>query len=389
MKIGILNTILLLFSICLFIATLYEPLRDALYLLPAFAFIPFFAADKSHLKYTYFSYFYTFIIFYGVLIAYLLVRVILIHDLNYRFFPNAVFILSPLLFLFFLIPFFNQRKIRRYVKLAFILTLVIFAVQQFKNFLPVISDFSLLKQAILSSTIETENQLAFSLGLFLFYFLTEKYPKRYIIVCLIIFVLSFKRIALGSFVLSYLLFILFGMLKTNVQQRRYLFVLLAVVANFIYLEITFLIVDGALDDLVKEYTNFSTNRFLLGRQVYYQVVLDKVGTISWSGLGLGKIDNILFSTFNGPQNLHSDILKNYLEFGVVLFTLWLIVLYLKGSFSREGLAITIYFNVLMFTDNVFIYFDFMFFFYFFILIYRSKMESKREEQGQGTPAFYN
>jgi hypothetical protein len=374
MKIGIFHIFLFIFLLCLVLETLFEPLRYLKYTLPFITLTTYFFINNAKLNYRYFSYFKTFLIFYFFLAVYLLIKALILNEFQDRFFANAGFILFPLLFIFFLSPFYRERNIKTYVKIAFAVNVFIFFLLEIGNLQLVFSNLGLLKAAIISSKINTENQLAYGLGLFLFYFLFEKYPKRYIIICAILFVLSFKRITMGAFLVSFLYyFLVTKIFNIRPENNKYRLIIAGLVVNLLFIQLLFSMANGDFNSLIKQFTNLSTNDFFKGRQYLYRIIFDKVGNISWDGIGLGQTDYILRIAFKGyPKPLHSDILKNYLEFGAPMFVLWIILLFYKTSFSNKATAILIYFNVLMLTDNVFIYFDFMVYFYFFILVYISQ-----------------
>ena len=380
MKVGIFSVFLFLFLVCRALESLYEPLRYLKYVLPLLAFSLYFFIDKAKLNYNYFSYLNSFLIFYLFVILFLFFKMLFFDTFQVRFIPNAGLMLMPLLFIFFLSPFFREKNIKEYIKLAFFFNVFLFLYLVSANIFLIFSDLKLLEEAAISSNISTENALAYTFGLFLFYFITEKYPKGYIITCAIIFVLSFKRIAIAAFIISYIYYFLStNVFKLNIKKYRHVFILLGVTANLLFIKLVFLIVNGDLEKMIIEYTHLSTNNFVKGRQNFYKIVVEKVGSISWSGIGLGKVDEILTDYFGKKWNLHSDILNNYFQFGAILFCIWLLLLFYKTSFSHKSLAILIYFNIQMFTDNVFIYFDFMFYFYFFVLIYISQTFYQKDE----------
>ena len=381
MKIGVFHVFLFLFSVCLISETLLEPyfslstqpVRYLKYTLPFAAFFIYFFIDKAKVNYKYFSYLGTFLVFYLFLIIYLLASVLINKEFQSRFIPNASFILLPLLLIFLLSPFFKAEQIREYVKFTFFVNVLIFLLREWGTLFFILSNLGGLKQAFLSSEIKTENQIAYTMGLFLFYFIVEKYPKKYIIACAIVFILSFKRIAIGAFLISLIYYLLSErFMKFRAHKFKYTFIVLGVIANLLFIQLVFIVVNGSLDRAIEGYTHFSTNHFLMGRQKIYGSVINEIGYLSWSGLGLGRVDGILYSVFHENKPLHSDILKNYFEFGVVLFIAWVVLLFHKTSFSNKSFGTLVYFNIMMFTDNVFIYFDFMFYFYFFILIYLSQ-----------------
>jgi predicted membrane protein len=86
------------------------------------------------------------------------------------------------------------------------------------------------------------------------------------------------------------------------------------------------------------------------------------------GDGIGFVTKTISDIVGMNYNFHSDILKNFLEFGPVVFCLWVYFLYKINARNLKTLLYVIYTNVLFITDNVFIYFDVFFLFYFFITI---------------------
>ena len=370
MKIGIFSFFLFLFLACKILESLYEPLRYLKYALPFLAFVLYFFVDSAKLDYNYFSYLNTFFIFYLLVVVYLLIKVLSLGEFQERFIPNASFILLPLLFIYSISPFFKEKNIKEYVKVIFFVSIFIFIWLDGENVFLVVTNLGLLKEAVLSSTIITECALAYAMGLFLFYFITEKYPKKYIIASAVMFVLCYKRIAIGGFIIAYLCYYLStNIFKIWIEKYKMIFVLIGVGANLAFIKLVSLIVNGDLDKIIYQYTGISANHLLMGRKTLYSIPMDHVGGMSWSGIGLGKVDMLLLEAFGEKHPLHSDILNNYLEFGVILFIIWLVLLFYKTSFSNKAFSLLIYFNIMMFTDNVFIYFDFMFYFYLFILIY--------------------
>ncbi len=373
MKIGVVQIFIFLLLTFILLENFYEPLRYLKYILTFILLFLYFFIKKAPIKSVYSSYLLTFFIFYLLIIFYLFIKVLIFDEYSNRFLANTALILFPLISIIMLVPFFKEEDIGGYVRIAFYFAAVVFVFLVSKNLFVIILDFSKFKKAVFSSEIVTENQLAFIFGLFLFYFIVEKKSKMHIILCAIMFVVSFKRIAIVAFAVSFVLYYLStSVFKFRAEKNKLLITLLALLINFLFIQIVFVIVSGGLDIQIEKYTNLSANQFLMGRQNFYKTVLDVTGNISWGGVGLGSVDQILFEKFKQPWNLHSDILKNYFQFGVIIFFLWIALLYLKTSFSNKSLSLLIYFNVLMLTDNIFIYFDFMFFFYLFVLIYLSQ-----------------
>jgi hypothetical protein len=150
----------------------------------------------------------------------------------------------------------------------------------------------------------------------------------------------------------------------------------ALFINFLFIQVAIVIVDGVYDQYVYEKTGFSLDRLLMGRKTFYSLALDNLGDFSWFGGGIGKIDDIIKDFYGIPINLHSEVLRNYLEFGVILFVLWIVIIFYQATFSIKSTIFLCYLNILLLTDNVFIYFEIMFSFYFFIQLFISEMPSK-------------
>jgi hypothetical protein len=338
-------------------------------MLPLIPLALFFRSQKLPIDKTIFWYYYTFIIFYSVVILYLLILNLTNKDLSGRFFPNAIFILSPLLFTAFILPYFNADKLHKYVRAVLFINIGIFFYEEGSDFFAVVKNLQLLKSAIISSEFPTENNLAYVFGFLVIYLFIEKYPRWYQILAFIFFVLCFKRIVIAAVFASCMAYIVMSLFRIRITRYRKFLTLLGVAVNLLFIKFTHLIVTGEFDAFVFEKTGFSTDRFTMGRKTFYSEAYEEAGTISWSGLGLGKMDDILYNFYGIPINLHSEVLKNYFEFGVIIFVVWLCLIFYKNLFSNKAAVIFLYFNILILTDNVFIYFEIMFYFYFFILIF--------------------
>ena len=176
MKVNGFFLFLIIFLATLVLASIFYPLRYIKYLLP-FLPLPFYfnskktAVDRSVLKY-----YYSFIIFYGCAILFLLIQNLFFTSLSERFLPNAIFILSPLLFLTLILPYFHSEKIHEYVRLLFVVNIFIFFYEEGTDLVSVLTNPGNLKTALISSEFPTESNLAYPFGFFLIYFFVEKYP---------------------------------------------------------------------------------------------------------------------------------------------------------------------------------------------------------------------
>ncbi len=370
---------LLLFLTSLLVASIFPPLRYIKYFLPLFP-LPFYFLTSGIVDRSIFRYYYTFIIFYSIVILFLLIENLIFSDLSQRFLPNAIFILSPLLFISFILPYFRPEKLRSYIKLILFFNIVVFFYEEGADLLSVLTNLTILQTAIITSEIPTESNLAYLFGFLVIYFYLDKYPLRYKVIAFVFFVLCFKRIVIAAALVSCGCYFLMRMLHFKMPRYRKITTVLGIAANLLFVKFTQLLVNGRFDALVYEKTGFSTDRFLMGRKTFYEEAYEKAGTFNWTGLGLGRMDDILFNLYGIPVNLHSEVLRTYFEFGAIIFVAWLFLLLYKNLFSLKAATILIYFNILILTDNVFIYFEVMFYFYFFILIFLHERSQQSKVQ---------
>ena len=133
--------------------------------------------------------------------------------------------------------------------------------------------------------------------------------------------------------------------------------------NLLFVILLIRIGSGHYDQLISISTGMSVDAVTMGRRVLYAQVLGFIQDISWLGIGLGKTTQILSSIGYELQNLHSDLLKYFLEFGPILFGVWIYGLYRLNTLSPRLITMLVYLNILFITDNVSIYFNVMFLFY--------------------------
>lgn len=370
MKINGFYLFLFLFLSTILLAIIYPPFRYFRYLLPVVPVVLFskykhpVTIDKAILKY-----YLTFLIFYTVLIVYLATTNIIFSEISQRFLPNALFVLSPLLFIIFILPFFDSKKTEQYVKFMFWYSIVIYAIEVRLNLSDIFSTLESIAKAHLPSEIATESELGFVFGFFVLYFIIQRSNKLYILLSVIFFILSFKRIVIAGVIVSILTYWLINFFKIDVSRNRIKLTIIVVVINVLVILSAQRLVSGEFDQFILEKTGLSTDAFLLGRKTFYTEVFERFGFFNWEGLGFGKVDDALYSFLGYPMNLHSELIKNYLEFGIIFFIIWLCMLGYNHLFSNKAAIFFIYFNILILTDNIFIYFHGMVYFYFFILIF--------------------
>lgn len=380
MKINGFLVFLIGFLLVVLLTNLYYPLRYIKYLMPLAAMPIYFSYSRIKLSSPSSKYYFSILIFYVIIFLFLGTNDYLFSSLSSRYIPNVVFVLSPLLFLIFIQPLFKYELTKKYVLVIFYFNILIFILTEGRDFVSLFSGSISFSNALLASEFPTESNLAYVFGILLLFFILERYPFGYKLAASILLILCFKRVVMGAFAISFGMYWLSDLLKFNPRKYRFFLATVGVLINLLFVSFTSLIVKGEYDNYIYDKTGVSTDRLLMGRKSLYTIAFDQVGDDGWIGKGIGKVDDAIYSVYNLPINLHSEILRNYLEFGIIIFTLWLFVIFYQNTFSIKSFSLFVYLNVLLLTDNVFIYFDIMFYFYFIILIFLHQQEKQIEAQ---------
>lgn len=224
---------------------------------------------------------------------------------------------------------------------------------------------------LLTSSIQTESSLSFYFALLSLYFIFEK-DKTKAVIAILFMILSFKRVAIIGFLAAIIVQFIFTSFKMNYHRRLYSVAL--TVFNFAYLWILLLLINGQFDEAISNTLGVSSNFLFMGRVDLYNTVLAKTGYVNWLGMGIGSISNILNRLVESGNsegilvNLHSDILKYYLEFGIFLFPVFLYKFIHYLAKNSLAFCMIVMLNIILLTDNVSIYFGFMVLFY--LIIYK-------------------
>ena len=207
----------------------------------------------------------------------------------------------------------------------------------------------------LSNPLELHS-LSFALGIFFIYFLTEPVSRKKVKILTTSFFifLAFKRIEIVALISCLAVFFL---KKTWTKSEAKGFFLLLFLIACIYAACIF---NGIFSKIIEHFNLETTGRV----EVYELVVSNIQHKASWLGLGLGWIIENLNSmerNWRGYSDLHCDILKFFLELGIIggliFWFLWLYVLpkfALSKIFSKHILLLVllILYNFILFlTDN--------------------------------------
>lgn len=352
----LINIIFVLLLVSSFFTSLESPFRYTKYLLiPIIIFVLIIYNKKIKINKVLFNNFvlYLFIFFINFII------ILFSNKLTARFFLETFLIVSPIITALLIIGYtkINKEKLINYCFFAYGISFFIYNI----NHILTGKVFFNLLNAIKYSTFSTESWLAFPFGLFsIFYIYRKKYS--YFFFSFLFFFLSFKRIALVSFIVSVLVYFLLNQLKNkkiSLNKVTSIFVLFYILA----LSFIFLFADGQFSKLIYKETGLSSNHLTQGRFVVYNNAIQEFSdTVLW-GSGLGSTSNYLSGIDKNIQLLHSDLLKIFLELGVLMFIVWSVSFLALNIKNRYSIPIITYISVLFVSDNVFIYFDTLFVFY--------------------------
>ncbi|MBI5482358.1 MAG: hypothetical protein HY906_26115 [Deltaproteobacteria bacterium] len=369
-----------LFGISLLLESIADELRYAKYLLAPAGFVLWaaLARKRVHRSRTYRPYVLRFLGLFLAMIGASLVVHLGGGTLSGRFFEEATFIVSPLIFVLFAFEFFDPADRARHARLMFFFVAASYIIQAGQGLIEVALHPWLLIEGLRTSNMPTETgYLAYVLGSFFLYFHFTG-ERRYSLVALVLTVFAFKRLEFVALVGVLLTKGLVEHSFRRLQRLRWTVPYLALAVNAAYLALVIALVSGALDELVGELTGTSANAVTMGRvSGAFGVVEGELGGfVVWWGKGLGTVTPILQHEGTTLLNLHSDVLKNFIEFGVPLFVVWLVLFY---RFHLRSLPITLlalHLNVLYMAENVFIYAGYSVVFYTLVIFLMADADEK-------------
>ncbi len=282
------------------------------------------------------------------------------NDYYLRFFAEAFFILSPafLVYLFFRLGYLV--KIDSIMNFYFLSYCISYVLSYGTYIFQILIHPTYLLQAFITSNIPTESTLCYLFGMFTLYYLHKK-DKTKTSIAFIFTIISFKRIAILALFLCVLFDLIFAAKKS--QKLIKLFKYLGILANMLYILVIYLFAHGAFDLLISNLTGVSANSFTKGRKILYESIFIHLKPDLILGTGLGKTSEFLEHFIIKVNLLHSDVLKVFLEFGLINFVLWLITLFKLNTKSKDMFVVFIFLNIIFLTDNSFIYFNVAFMFY--------------------------
>jgi len=357
--------VLFLISMTFTMIPYFRELRYIKYIVPFLS--PFFLLPRRSYFNLFDELYYKNMIMYFIIVVQSLFVVYISKPLYMNFFGETLFFTTPLLFTFFLFKYYNHNNKDFYIKFLFwgiVFTYAIHLLSPERGFTdPIfVNPINLFLKAEKTMGIASHGLY---MGYFMIYFALKK-NYRYFIYALFVSLLSSKRIAMGALLLVFVIYKLSGKKEWS-QMKKVTISVIMVLINLIIVYFLYHYTLGDYDDFIFLLTGTNAGDITTGRFWIYNMYMDK-HVFDWMGDGIGFVTKTISDIVGMNYNFHSDILKNFLEFGPVVFCLWVYFLYKINARNLKTLLYVIYTNVLFITDNVFIYFDVFFLFYFFITI---------------------
>lgn len=208
------------------------------------------------------------------------------------------------------------------------------------------------------------NDLSYAAGyVFLYYILFEKkwYQSsiKRLLFSILIIIVAAKRIGIVGLLMIVVFHYIFSMIKSQNIKRHVITLISWIVIIALYIFV-YLVVSGELFDFIEKISD-TPELFLMGRN-YYWAKLAEWCEFDISFIGYGRnASATLFTTdyaYMRVGNVHSDILKLYMESGFILFGIWLINFmrsFVKGIDKKFGYnAMYVFFIMNLYTFFVYI-----------------------------------
>jgi hypothetical protein len=259
---------------------------------------------------------------------------------------------GALIFSYYIVLNKRQSQINNIIQYLFFLYTIFYVVMLY--FGDAVISFNGIIDSFIVSNFSTESPFSLAFCLFTFYFFRKK-DKILFIIALLLTILSFKRIAIGGL---FLVILISGFYSTNQLKAKRSLISGFYIFSLGIIVITTLFTYGFFDEIIKRFTGLDADIVTMGRQTLYSKFIELDSISNYIGRGIGYIQIQVESDFEllgRAGHLHSDLLKNFIEFGSIFYIVWIIVLVKIHSPSHNAFLNLILFFILMTTDNVFVY----------------------------------
>lgn len=267
-----------------------------------------------------------------------------------RYSTEFLLIFPVLLMCVYIKKYVDHDQLDKYFGVLIIILFVIFIIAERNS---IIKLFSSLASFFLYSISDTETTYAPVYGVIAIYFFIRK-KYRYFAIAALLTIVASKRIVVAALFGA----LLGGYIVKRLKLKPSTVTFLAVVVNFIFVILLINLSQGVFNDDIRRLTGLSANHFFMGRVNVYSITLDKFEPFTLLGSGLGSTSYYLRTSLFAADTanlIHSDILKLFIETGMLLFTAYLFTLYNIAKRSPNSIFILLYINILYLTGNTMIF----------------------------------
>ena len=267
-----------------------------------------------------------------------------------RYLREFLLIFPVLLMCVYIRKYIHYDQLDKYFSVLIILLFLIFIVVERNS---IIKLFSSLSNFFLYSISDTETTYAAVYGVIAIYFFVRK-KYRYFIIATILTVIASKRIVVAALFGA----LIGGIILKRLKLKPTAVTILALVANLVFVWLLIGLSEGGFNSTIQKLTGLSANHLFMGRVEIYNVALDRFGTFSFFGSGLGSTSHYLRTSLFAADTanlIHSDILKLFVETGFFIFTAYFITLYSIAKYSPNSIFVILFINILYLTGNTLIF----------------------------------
>lgn len=267
-----------------------------------------------------------------------------------RYFKEIIFLTPGIITAIYCRKYIEPYIFEKYMKIFVVALMLLFGLSEFNTVINLLTNFRLF---LVSSVSDTESTYASVYGVIaLYFFVNKKY--KYFMISLILVLIGSKRMVLGGVLAS----VIVGTFINKIGFKSSTIIFFGLVTNTIVVIILTNISSYNWDFITNQYFGISSNQLLMGRLTTYEIVLNSLNNFSILGNGFGSTSVILEQAKiygNDTFLLHSDVLKIFIETGVIFFFVYFYNLLSLIKEDRNLIYFVIYLNIIYLTGNTMIF----------------------------------
>jgi hypothetical protein len=289
---------------------------------------------------------------------------------TYRNFVNIILLLAPAYFFYVLSGHADKDMVYKLLLLMFWIYFFMLCIILFSHGISVQNIYDALRANIITdSDRSVESGYGLMFGFYALFFFHEKKYKLCVFTILLTLI-GGKRIAIWGVIVSMLALYCINHHDIILEYlNKKVFKILFCGCALLLIYVWFLFYSDEFSALIFSITGMNTYQFTMGRILigssFFEMVPDK--TSSLLGYGIGYIENVLYYTVGHETPFHNDFFRIYLEFGLIFFIIWILLVVKYAAINALAFSAFILFFFLIQTDNVLLYENVMYPFFLIIL----------------------